>query len=561
MNFFEEHLERLRTGAGQTYNLSQLPRWICDHTRLRGKNYSFRDHEFQEKIVSDTSQIINVSKCSQIGLSELMARWTLGVCEIFPGFGAIVTFPFSGDSENFARTRVDPIITGSPRLTLALNPKLNNAEVKQFHESLLYFRGTNGKTQAISTPADAIISDEIDRSDPHMLTMFESRLTHSEYKLRRNFSTPTIPGWGVSLEMETSRRHRNLCKCHACNNWYLPDYYEHVKIPGYDRSLRELTKVTIARTRYLEAALLCPRCGAAANLQPEYRGWNLENPNDNFEAAGYYVSPFDAPNIIQIPWLVHTSTKYAKRSEFDNQNLGKTAEDSSEALTLQDLNDSKTTTDLTASLVHCMGIDLGLVCYITVGRLHIDGRLLVVHREPVLLGDLETRRVQLARQYRCAMTVSDVLPYTDVVRRMQLADSTVFGGHYGDSPTAATYEVRMHSGDATDGKLPVNLVKIQRDRAFDEVLGLFKAKEIKIYQQDISLDELFDKHALDMKRVQLYDSQNELKYSWVKSKQGDDHFLHSLVYLLAACRMRGVSVAKVPLVITSPFRTVSARTR
>lgn len=559
MSFFEDHLARLKVGASETYDLSQVPRWICEQTNLRGRPYSFKDHEFQERIVSDTSQIINVSKCSQIGLSELMARWTLGVCEIFPSFGAIVTFPFSGDSENFARTRVDTIIKGSTKLSDAINPKLNNAEIKQIHESLLYFRGTNGKTQAISTPADLIVSDEIDRSDPHILTMFESRLTHSQFKLRRNFSTPTIPGWGVSLEMESSRRFRNLCKCDHCTNWFLPNYYDHVKIPGYDRSLRELTKNNIGRTRYLEAALLCPRCGKSPSLQPEWRKWAQENPNDNFEAAGYYVSPFDAPNIIQVPWLVHTSTKYSKRTEFDNQNLGLTAADNAEALTLEDLNTSKTSTNLDASLVHCMGIDLGLICYITVGRMDLAGNLFVVHREMVVVGELEKRRAELARKYRCTMTVSDVLPYTDTVRRMQVADKTVFGGHYGDSKTAPVFEVKMHSGDESDGKLPVHLVKIQRDRAFDEVLGLFKAGEIKIYTQDIEIDELFDKHALDMKRVQLYDAAHELHYSWVKSKQGDDHFLHSLVYLLAACRVRGVVLNSAPLVISSPFRTIKVR--
>ena len=118
-----------------------MPRWITDHTRLRGLPYSFKDHEFQEKIISDTSQVVNISKISQVGLSEVISRWALGVSEIFPGFGVIVTFPFSGDAENFCRTRVDPIIAGSERLKAAINPKLNNAEVKQIHESLLYFRG------------------------------------------------------------------------------------------------------------------------------------------------------------------------------------------------------------------------------------------------------------------------------------------------------------------------------------------------------------------------------------------------------------------------------------
>ena len=51
MSFLQDHLSRLRTAVDETYDLSQVPRWITDHTRLRGLPYSFKDHEFQEKII------------------------------------------------------------------------------------------------------------------------------------------------------------------------------------------------------------------------------------------------------------------------------------------------------------------------------------------------------------------------------------------------------------------------------------------------------------------------------------------------------------------------------
>lgn len=558
MNFLEEHIARLKTAVDETYDLGQIPRWITDHTKIRGVPYSFKGHEFQEKIISDTSQIVNISKIAQVGMSEVICRWTLGLCEIFEGFSAIITFPFSGDAENFCRTRIDPIIDSSPRLKKAINPKLNNAQIKQINNSLLYFRGTNGKTQAISTPADAIISDEIDRSDPAILSQFSSRLGHSPYKLRRNFSTPTIPGWGISLEMETSRRHKNLCKCDHCSNWFLPDYFKHVQIPGFTGELRELNKSSIHRTRYMEAALICPRCGKSPSLQPEHRNWVVENPNDNYVAAGYYVTAFDAPSFKTVPELVFSSTQYTKYSEFMNQGLGLTSEEGGECLTLEDLNNSKTTTDLYSSSAHCLGVDVGLICHLTVGRLDFQGCLYVVHREEVVVSRLEERKDALKLKYKILMTVIDGQPYTDIVIRLQRKDKTVFGASYLTSKNAPLYEIKMFEGDEKDGKLPINVAKIRYNAGFDQILGLFKAGEIKIYMQDQAVDEIADRHMLDMKRVLLVNEQQEMEYKWIKSKQAIDHYFHSLLYMLAACRLRGAVIGSMGMPLGMPVRVVRA---
>ena len=53
MTVFKRHLARVRTAVAETYSLDQLPRWVTDHTKLQGAKYSFKGHEFQEKIISD----------------------------------------------------------------------------------------------------------------------------------------------------------------------------------------------------------------------------------------------------------------------------------------------------------------------------------------------------------------------------------------------------------------------------------------------------------------------------------------------------------------------------
>lgn len=561
---FRDHLARVKASVTSNYSLAEIPRWICENTYIKGEKYSFVDHEFQERIISSTAPEVNVMKCSQIGLSEVMARWTMAVLYNLPEFNAIITFPFSGDASDFARTRIDPFIKTSPLLSAAMNGDLNNSEIKQVLMSFLYFRGTNGKTAAISIPADMIVSDEIDKSNPDILTTYTSRLTHSKYGWRRNFSTPTVKGYGIDKLMEASRRFRNMCKCSHCNHQFVPDFFEHVKIPGFDNELFTLNKNTIHKVRYLEAQLLCPMCFKVPDLSPAFREYVQENIDEQHEAEGIYVSPFDAPAITNPVKLLRAMVSYNRMSEFKNQNLGQTSEESSESLTLSDITKATVITDMHSSTMHAMGCDMGLFCYIAIGRLTYEGKFLVVYREKVELGKFEARRAALAQQYNVAITICDSQPYVDLILRLQRITKNLFGGIFVMTKSLETYKIKMFEGEASEGKLPIHTAQINRDKAFDELLGMFKAKQIEqedksilempadivIQQQDDELEEEFQKHLLDMKRVQVFDENQDLKFTWKKSEAQVDHWHFALLYLFVACRLRGVMVSDVALPIS-----------
>lgn len=543
MALFRDFFEAVKAGVNDKWDLADAGKFIAEHTYHRGTRFSFVDHEFQLTIIADTCRVLNVQKCSQIGLSEIMARWSVSVCSMIPDFSIIVTFPFSGDAADFAKTRIDPFVEQSPRLKELVNSQLNNSEIKQFGTSLMYFRGTNGKTQAISIPADGIVSDEIDRSDPHVLSQYTSRLTHSKWKIRRNFSTPTIPGFGIALEMASSLRYRNICKCCHCGRHFLPDYFEHVKIPGWDGNLRTLTKATLPKTRYLEAVLLCPHCGKEPDLGPQYREYVCENPSDNHEAHGYFVSPFDAPKIITVPDLLKASTAYARYSEFVNQNLGLPEEDASESLTIGDLNRAQSPpgVDFHSQFIHAMGIDMGLVCHICVGRMTLEGQFVVVHRERCMLAQLEDRKRKLSAEWKVMLTIMDSQPYTDTVIRFQRVDKNCYGAVYSNSKKLESFMIKMFEGEESSGKLPIHTVQINRDKAFDMLLGCIKGGEMVWASMSPEEDELFIKHCLDMRRVQVFDEHQELKWTWIKTKDSQDHYHHALLYLYVASQLRGIA--------------------
>jgi hypothetical protein len=536
------HLTRLETALFNSYDLGDVVRYLEDKTYLKGNRFSFVDHEFQKDILSDTSRVVYVQKCAQIGMSEAMARYALAICRVMPYFSVILTMPFAADSANFSKTRLTPIIDESPDLREVVDRDLDNSEIKGIGTSLLYTRGCSGTTSAISVPADMLIHDEVDRSDPDALGQYQSRIKHSRYKLTRKFGTPTIDDNGIALDMKSAMRYRRAVICHHCSHTFVPSFHTDVKIPGYSGRLRDITKYNLPTIDWQHARLHCPHCDEEPSLAPEHRSWICENPNDNFEAIGYYVTPFDVPNVVTVPSLVQEITKYKSWAEFVNQALGETANESESQLTRSDLTACKFTDGVLASnSLHNMGIDVGQMCTVAVGRKDELGRLLVVHKERVLLAQLPARRLVLKKQFRVLMTVIDSQPETYLVHQLQKSDKNLYGGVYHSNKKLATYELVMVGAEPAEGKLPINQAKIHRDVNFDEVMFKIKGGMVLWQGDGTPEDDLFIEHCLDMKRKQIMNSLMDLVWTWVKSNEGQDHYMHALGYLHVACELAPVA--------------------
>jgi len=543
MNFADDpevlaHLKRLDTALFNSYDLGDVVRYLEEKTFLKGDRFSFADHEFQQDILSDTSKSVYVQKCAQIGMSEAMARYALAITRIMPYFSVILTMPFAADSANFSKTRLTPIIEESPDLRGAIDPDLDNSEIKGIGTGLLYTRGCSGTTSAISVPADMLIHDEVDRSDADALGQYQSRIKHSKHKLTRKFGTPTLDDVGIALDMKSAQRYRRACTCHHCGHTFIPNFHTDVKIPGYEGRFQDITKYNLHTLDWRHARLHCPGCDEEPSLQVEHRSWVCENPNDDFEAIGYYVTPFDVPNVVTIPSLVQEITKYKTWAEFVNQALGETANESESQLTRSDITNCKYVgAELRSNSIHHMGIDVGQMCTIAVGRKDEAGRLLVVHKERALLGQLRERKRTLKKDYRVLMTVIDSQPETYLVQTMQAEDKNLYGAVYHDNKRLATYELLMVEKAPEKGKLPINQAKIHRNVNFDEVMQMFKAGLILWQASGDADDDLFADHCLDMKRKQSMDMHMELVWKWEKSAQGQDHYMHALGYLRVACEL------------------------
>lgn len=534
---YQDHLRRLREQLDNVYTLANLSEWLSKNTKHDGTPLSFKGREYQVDIINDPTKDLYVPKCAQVGLSEILARWALATVVTQQNFTTIYTFPAANDAYLFAKARLDPIIDSSPEIKRAISKDVNSVELKKFGEnSFLYTRGTFSETGALSVPADLLIHDEIDRSDMANVSAYVSRLQAKPTKMRRMFSTPTVAKYGIDALSRTSKRKKQMWTCNHCSHKFLPSFHDDVKIPGYDGTMKELTKSVLKDLKWKEAKLLCPSCGKVPASDLRYREWVIENPLENYDAQSYFVSPFCAPSIITPAYLVEAVTRFDKWSEFCNQALGEVAEDSEESLTEEDVRGADVKGDLDSSELHFMGIDFGLTCHICIGRYDHTGTLLVVHREKVSYINLEERRRALCMKYKVLISVHDLFPYTDMVTRIVNGDPNAYGAIYTEKKSTENYTIREQAEEVEEGKLNVRSVMVNRNVALDSLMQLFKSKQIVV----ANIDEEFVTHLQDMKRVKKFDRFGVMRYAWEKT-EGVDHYHHALLYLYIAVQMRGVA--------------------
>lgn len=543
---FINHMQRLKAGVSQAVALDELSRWIAENTYINNKLYSFEGHEYQKFILDSTAQEDVVRKCSQMGVTELAIRKALAMCGMIKNFTTIYTLPTASLAAMLSKTRVSTVIRESPYLS-DLVDETDNVEVKQFKNgSYLHLKGSASGNAPVSIPADHLIHDEVDFSDPLIISQYQSRLTHSPWKKKFKLSTPTVPGKGIDLAFSNSNRYFNFCRCHHCNHQFIPDYYRDVKIPGFKGQLESVTRSNLHTLRYKEAIVACPKCGKQPDLSTICREWVCENPDENHIARGTQVSPFDAPKIITPGFLVESSTVYTSVSEFVNFNLG-LPYFSKEAVLAPDEVQALFTSEQFTGGTQVMGIDLGKTCNVVIASVKYDGSMQVIHREKVPLMQLRDRYKALRLKHRVRVAVIDSLPYTDTVMSLQAIDPNLYASVYVQSKGTELFTTKKMDEDEDKGKVQLRQINVSRDRTFDALMEFFRSGSFSVLRQSGEEDLEYLKHCTDMQRVKQWDDQaQEIRFKWVKSEAGaggggQDHYWFATSYAYLASKIIGAA--------------------
>lgn len=531
----DDHLDYIRGELFNTYSPARVAEWMCTNTFIGGKPFSFKDHEYQEKIVMSNAPQIVVKKCSQVGISEMSFRRTLALLDLIPGFTAIYTLPTASFAANVMKTRIDDIIRTSARLSYKVDKSVDNTEIKRLGDSYLYLKGTYGSAAAISIPADLLVADEVDFSDQEVLSNYQSRLTHSRYKWKFDLSTPTVAGFGIDTKFRTSRRMFNMVKCSHCNHHFYPRFQEHIVLPGYDKPLLDLTKEALARLDHTKAYLACPCCGKNPDLSPAHREWVVENPDDNTLSEGYQISPFDAPAFISVPYLIEASVSYKRKTDFINFNLGECAEDSDSGIQAEDIRNAYDFHHTNGVTHYVFGADMGQICHIMIAGVDYYGKLHVVHTERCRYTEFEQRYFDLKQRYRFRAALCDSQPYTDLIHRLQQKCPIMFGAVYTNNKALELFRMREQDEEGSRALLDVRQVNVNRNYSFDVLMETLRRQDIT-FAADENRDAI-EKHLVDMKRIRRTDQYGEEQFAWQKSQEGQDHFHHALLYLFIASHL------------------------
>ena len=104
------YLQSLAEKVAEQKTDSDIAEWVCNHTTLGGKPFSFKDHLYQKELINDMHPNMCCKKLSQVGMTEIQIRKVLAFMYMNPGTRVIYTFPNTILKENNSKTRIRPTV-------------------------------------------------------------------------------------------------------------------------------------------------------------------------------------------------------------------------------------------------------------------------------------------------------------------------------------------------------------------------------------------------------------------------------------------------------------------
>ena len=353
--------------------------WMCANTRLNKKPFSFTRYPFQEAIANDEHPNLDCIKPSQIGLTEIQIRKTLAWAKRRPNTSIIYTMPNINMFKRISKARILPILENDK----AFRGDGGSMDLLKVGSSYVYVTGA-AESDATSINADIVMNDEIDLTDPSMLSLFNSRLQGSDLRINQRFSTPTYEGFGVHSGYLVSDQKRYMIKCQCCNHWQEPIFNrDFVVIPHLPDADKLLHLTDINQQVYDEnrlglhlpdAYIQCEKCHKPLDVGDHAnREWVAKFPNRT-NARGYKIVTFSTERLTPA-YVVEQLLRYRRNDNmkgFYNTVLGEAYTDDniqlSEALLRQAFTPVMSWLETAPNDYYSVGIDVGKTCHITVAR-------------------------------------------------------------------------------------------------------------------------------------------------------------------------------------------------
>lgn len=468
-------------------------------TNEKGEPLNFATHKFLWDIYKDMSPRQVMMKAAQIGATVMMTIKCLWIAKQ-KKLNIIYSMPSDSDIEEFVPSKVDKIIRVNPYFKKSLTT--DKVSMKQIGDRFIHFKGTRSKSAPISTTADLLIQDELDRSDQKIAEFYVSRLGKSEYRGIWRLSNPSTFGNGVDLDWNKSDKKEWFISCPVCKE---------------EQYLIWEFNVDEAGKRYI-----CRKCGGGLTKKSIMKGqWKSTNPNPELDISGYHISQMMA-TWIPIADLIEQKSNTTDEF-FYNFVLGLPYQPGDNPISRYLITDLLTNDELETGR-YFLGVDVGNVKHYVLG----SEKGIFEIGTFTEWDDLQT----LINKYE-PVTVIDSNPFHDIVKYFVKNNPNTYMSQFRYDKTSMETKVW---GDKPDTR---GIVYSDRNRIIDELVDKMLRSEFLISTRVGGKITDFIKHWLSMKKVKVENRLRIEKYEW-ESSNGVDHFaLSTVYYFLAICRGSG----------------------
>jgi hypothetical protein len=470
--------------------------------------WDFSERMWQIPILEDKSNHIVVKKAAQVGFTTVYLCKTLHWLN-YHSATAMYTLPRRDDISDFVNTTLNPIIDHSPHLQ-SIIADTDSVRLKKFRTPTTesYFHLMEGSVEPRMIPVDILANDEVDRCDQNYLEIFRARLSASSEPRHFQFSTPTLPGFGVDkLFVDTTQNEWHV-RCGFCNEVQHLDWESNFRLEPSPR-------------------YVCRKC--ESDLSPDVINsgkWIPLYPGR--DTQGYHVTDMMMP-VSRPPKMLlsELNTKMSKKN-FYNLHLGMAFSSSSGSFTKELIQkkmfDSRHNPEIVpmSSDQYFLGADQGNDIHVVVARISGQTRK-IVYANKILFttGDWAEKIMALIRNYHIKFAVVDWLPNTHDARRIWKnfsSEDRVALCHYSEIEEP----IRR---DKDEGKVHVNKTEM-----FDGLRSEIGDGAWKFYG-DYDGDDTaikFTEHLANLRRDERANNAGIVKGVWVNA--GPDHYAHALNY-------------------------------
>ena len=310
--------------------------------------------------------------------TEIQIRKTLAWAKRVPNISIIYTMPNTNMFKRISKARLLPVLEDR-----AFRGDGGSMDLLKVGSSYVYVTGAS-ESDATSINADIVMNDEIDLTDPSMLSLFNSRLQGSDLRINQRFSTPTYEGFGVHSGFLVSDQQRYMLKCQCCGHWQEPVFDRRFvvipNLPGED-DLKHLTNIDQQTydqydlgNNLKNSYIQCERCYKPLDVGDHAnREWVAKYPSRT-NARGYKITTFSTERLT-VTYVIEQLLKYRRRDNmkgFYNTVLGLPYTDDniqlSEALLRQAFTTNMDWAIQAPTDYYSVGIDVGKTCYITIAK-------------------------------------------------------------------------------------------------------------------------------------------------------------------------------------------------